>query len=659
MSRRRGWFAVSAKIVIVVTVLSACRTEPTGIDQAGEASPTVSESTGEEPEEIPKTVEVTRIVVETEVVEVAPTPTPGLREPKELVICIGQEPETLYPYGRARPSDAAEHIWHGLYEAMYTSLSYDYQARGLEKIPSLADGDAAIQPVTVLEGDTVFNVNDDVVRLTEGVRVRTFEGEAVTFDGTPITVPQMVVQFALRPLVWSDGTAVTAADSVYSYELAVDTNTPIPKRIFERTASYEATGDLEITWTGIPGYLTPDYFTNIWTPYPRHYWGEFTAAELLDAEESNLKPLSHGPYVLEEWVAGDHITLVKNDNYYLVDQGQPQIDTVRFNFIPNSSQLIAQLLSGQCDIGTHDGLSRIDAEPLLDAEERGLLLPYFQTGTVFEHIDFGINSVEEYALTRPDWFQDPRVRQAIVMCTDRQGMIDQVMFGRSQVIHGYVPSIHPLYPQDATEWPYDVASANQLLDSLGYLDANEDGIREDPGSGAPFEVTLLGALGNEVDEQVAGLFQEDLVDCGIAVALSFIHSDEYFADGPDGPLFGRRFDLAAFPWLISVEPNCSLYLSSRTPGPENNWNRSYNNNTGFSDEAFDDACTKALASLPGTAEYEQNHKQALRLWSQQVPIIPLFMRLKVAAARPEVLNFVVDSTQSSELWNLYELDMVE
>ncbi|MGD8586300.1 MAG: hypothetical protein PVJ75_13205, partial [Chloroflexota bacterium] len=192
-----------------------------------------------------------------------------------------------------------------------------------------------------------------------------------------------------------------------------------------------------------------------------------------------------------------------------------------------------------------------------------------------------------------------------------------------------------------------------------YLDSDEDGIREDPGSGAPFKVTLLGALGNDVDEQVAEMFQEDLVQCGIEVAVSFIRSDDYFADGPDGKLFGRQFDLAAFPWLISIEPNCALYLSSRTPGPENNWNRNYNNNTGFRNDEFDAACSQALASLPGTDEYVQSHQEALRIWSEQLPIIPLFMRLKVAATGPGVLNFGTDPTQSSELWNLYELDLQE
>jgi peptide/nickel transport system substrate-binding protein len=122
-------------------------------------------------------------------------------------------------------------------------------------------------------------------------------------------------------------------------------------------------------------------------------------------------------------------------------------------------------------------------------------------------------------------------------------------------------------------------------------------------------------------------------------------------------LFGRQFDLAAFPWLISFEPNCALYLSTEIPGPDNNWNFKYNNETGFQNDDFDAACEAARAALPGTPEYEQSHREALTIWSQQVPIIPLFMRLKVAATRPGVQNFLIDPTEPSDLWNIYEIDI--
>ncbi len=39
-------------------------------------------------------------------------------------------------------------------------------------------------------------------------------------------------------------------------------------------------------------------------------------------------------------------------------------------------------------------------------------------------------------------------------------------------------------------------------------------------------------------------------------------SSEWFADGPDGELFGRTFDLGEFAWLTGVEPACNLYLGT-------------------------------------------------------------------------------------------------
>jgi peptide/nickel transport system substrate-binding protein len=111
-------------------------------------------------------------------------------------------------------------------------------------------------------------------------------------------------------------------------------------------------------------------------------------------------------------------------------------------------------------------------------------VPYFQTGTVYEHMDFNIHPYGDYANTRYNWFEDASVRQAMTMCTDRQGMVDNIMFGRSEVIHTYIPSVHPLYPEGLTEWPYDVDAANALLDEAGYDQRDADGFRLDPNGAA-------------------------------------------------------------------------------------------------------------------------------------------------------------------------------
>ena len=170
----------------------------------------------------PPAVEVTRVV--TQVVELTPAPpTPGAPRAKELVICMAQEPPTVYVYGETMLT--AQAIRHALYTNYITNLAYDYQADGLEKIPSLADGDAVINVVEVVAGDVVRRADDTVGPLAVGDTLVAADGRTVTFDGAPIATHQMVVNFAMRPTVWSDGTPVSAADSVYSFNLAADPDT--------------------------------------------------------------------------------------------------------------------------------------------------------------------------------------------------------------------------------------------------------------------------------------------------------------------------------------------------------------------------------------------------------------------------------------------------
>lgn len=650
MFTQKRWAVIAIFVLLAVVALAAC--QPTVQEKIVEVTRVVTETVEVEGE----TVEVTVIVTEEITEIVTATAEPAVAQPKDLIICMAQEPETLYQYGTNMLVKAA--VLHGVYENLYTSLSYGYQPQGLAKLPSLADGDAVITSVEVAAGDMFADKDGNVVAWGEGVIARASDGTEVTFDGNPVMVDQMTVNFTLNPWVWEDGTPVTADDSVYSFEVASDPDTPSSKFLIERTASYEATGDLTVAWTGVPGWRDSTYFLNIWAPLPRHAWGSFTAAELVEAEESNRMPLSNGAFRIAEWVAGDHITLVKNENYYRASEGFPKVDSVTYKFIPDTNALVAQLLAGQCDIGTQDGMDVGQSPFLIESESQGLLVPYFQTGTVFEHIDFGINPVDEYAATRPDWFEDVRVRQAMTMCTDRQGMVDNIFYGRSEVIHTYIPSVHPLYADGLTEWPYDVEAANALLDEVGYVDSDGDGIREYT-DGTPFKVQLGTTSGNEMRQQLTQIFKENQAQCGVEVELYYLPASEWFADGPEGPVFGRKFDLAEFAWLTGVQPSCDLYLTTQIPGdPEagySGWGGS--NDSGWSNADYDAVCQTALGSLPGTPEYEENHKEAQRIFSQEVPVLPLFLRLKVAAARPEVTNFGVDPTENSELYNLYTIGL--
>ena len=66
---------------------------------------------------------------------------------------------------------------------------------------------------------------------------------------------------------------------------------------------------------------------------------------------------------------------------------------------------------------------------------------------------------------------------------------------------------------------------------------------------------------------MAAQMQAWLAQCGVQVDLVTQTLQEYLAAGPDGAVFGRRFDLALLAWSSAAEPPCQLYLTSEIPGP--------------------------------------------------------------------------------------------
>ncbi len=624
----------------------------------------------------PTTVTVTRIVVETAVpetifiAEAAEPEETATAEPeprKDMVVCVSQEPATLYPYGGAMAVETA--ILHAIFENNYTTLSYAIQPQGLAAIPSLAGEGAALRQIPVEAGQLVVDADGDITVLAEGVTILNAKGEEIAFDGAPVEMNQLTVDFTMKQRYWADGEPVTAADSVYSFQLDANPDTPTLKFVTARTASYEATGELSVRWVGLPGFRDADYALRFWPPLPSHLWSDYTAAELLTEPLSSHQPIGDGPFMLTEWAAGDYLRLEPNPYYYRANEGLPYLDSVTFRFLPSADRVIADLLAGRCDLATPIDLDMAHTPLLLAAETNGLIRPYFQMGTVYEHIDFGVNSWQYYGDGdgRPDWFEDVRVRQAMTLCTDRQGMIDDILYGRSMLLHSYIPSAHPLFPGDLAEWPHDIQAANALLDEAGYLDNNNDGVREDPLTGAPFRVTL-GAGANAMQQQIAQHFQADMRHCGIDVQPYFLPDAEWYANGPDSPLFGRRFDLGEFAWMTNREPSCFLYASWEITGPDTEINRAAGqpyggwdgaNETGWWNPEFDAACETAVRTLPGQPAHEEAHQQAQRIFAENLPVIPLFPRLKVAAAQPNVSNLKINPTQSSALWNLYEINIQE
>ncbi|MEA3341945.1 MAG: ABC transporter substrate-binding protein [Chloroflexota bacterium] len=571
-----------------------------------------------------------------------PSPTP---EPKILTVCLPDEPDSLYLYGSH--SLAAQHIWQAIYDGPLDSRAYAHQPVILTGLPSLANGSAVVETVTVQAGDRVLAAGGEVVELAPGVTVEDAGGQRVTFDGDPIPMERMVVTFTLRPnLRWADGAPLTAGDSVFSFELAADPATPTDKQIIARTAGYRAAGARTVVWSGVPGLLDHFYHLNFWHPLPRHAWGGVPAADLLNAEGATRRPLGWGAFVIREWVRGDHLTAMRNPFYFRAAEGLPHLDEITFRFIPDPTKLAQELLAGRCDVVTHDATDAVLAALPNQPPVETFAVP----DSGWELLAFGISPARGY--DRPDFFEDVRVRQAIARCIDRQALAERVL-------HGYLPPGHPLYAGDAlTAWEHDPPAGQSLLANAGWYDEDGDSVREAhniPGiaDGTPFQVSYH-TTDDPLRVQTAHLVRENLAECGIRVSVETMPPETLFAPGPEGALFGRRFDLTQFSWRIVPDPLCDLFLSSQIPDA-GRWDRP--NVAGFLDDEYDTACLAALAAFPGSAEYAAAHAEAQRIFSERLPALPLFQRQKITLARAVVVGLSPDSTQPSELWNIEQLDL--
>jgi len=598
------------------------------------------------------------------------TPTVTQAPPRTLTICLGQEPPSLYPVGNV--SSAARSVLAAVYDGPIDSLGYEHQPVILQRLPSLENGDAAIEVVSVYVGDEVVDADGLPVTLAPGVRVRPAgcrsDACAITFDGTAeIQMDQMVVNFMLLPdLQWSDGVPLTAEDSAYSFSLSASPQTRVSKYLVDRTQSYEAVDNLTAQWWGKPGYIDPTYFLNFWTPYPRHLWASFSPEELADTDVASLTPTGWGPYIIQEWVDGEHIALSRNPLYFRTGEGLPKFEFLTFRFTPDPEAAISALLAGQCDLLDPSVHLEGQVALLRSMAEQEQLQALFTTTAVMEQLAFGIRPASyDYGYTagidRPDFFSDRRVRQAVALCIDRQAVVANVLYGLSSVPDSFLPADHPLFNPQVTHYGYDLAAASQLLEQAGWRDVDNDPAtpRQAWGvqnilAGTAFTVNYY-TTGAAQRIQVATLIAESLTACGIQVNVQYLEATTLYASGPEGFLFGRNFDLAEFAMgSTATEMPCTWLTSAEVPAVVNNWVGT--NLSGYINPAYDEACRLAEQSLPGETAQVTGFQDTQAIFAQEVPILPLYWRLKVAAARPDLCHYDLDPSTVSELWNLEMFD---
>jgi len=588
------------------------------------------------------------------------TPNP---EPLRVLTICSQEPASLFLLRDG--TSAARSILQAIYDGPIDLLNFDVQPVILEQIPSVQNGGARLEPVDVSPGELIADAQGNWITMAEGVLYKPSGcidlSCALPYEGQdPVKMDALVLQFHLLPgIQWSDGLPLTAADSVFSFEVFSRLNQNTLPEMIRFTESYTALDDRTVEWKGVPGYVgsIPSKFIS---PLPAHQLDQFDTETLLTSALTNRTPIGWGPYIIDEWVDGDHITLNRNPNYFRAAEGLPHFDHLVYRFMSSGDEAIDALLVGECDFVDRTLLHDEHIDRLKQAQGAGNLTFVVQTGTAWELAAFGIDTLN---LQRVDLFGNKQVRQAIAMCIDRQKIVDELLFGVSLVPDSYIPPNHPLF-QSQTRLEFSPERAGELFTTAGWMDTDADpqtprtaqGIPGIP-DGTPFEFTYL-VPSDAQRPKVAGIIKEGLAQCGIGVEVIPENWDGLMKPGPEGPLFGRQFEMAQFAWVASIEPACYLFSSDEIPGPypahPKGWGGG--NLTGYSSLEFDEACRQAKSALPGSEIYIENHTRAQAIFMDELPVIPLYQHIGLVAMGPDLCHVVIDPATQSALSHLELLD---
>ena len=599
------------------------------------------------------------------------TPQPSFTStpsPRTLTICLGQEPNTLYPFGNLNA--AAQSVLAAIDDGPIDTIGYTYQPVILQKLPSIADGDATITQVSVNDGSEIVDADGNLTALSNGTSVRPSgcrsDGCAVTYSGSALQMDQMSVTFHLRPdLTWSDGTPLTADDLVYGYQIISNDSSSPFKFLADHTQSYTATDMTTLQWTGLPGFIDPTYFTDFFAPAPKHAWDKFGATGLSQVDVASHIPMGWGPYMIQNWAIGDHITLTKNPYYFRASEGLPKFDTLTFRFIPDPNTAISQLTSGGCDI--LDPSINLDSQVALlqQMQDAHQIQAFFTPTSTIEWLGLGINPAaydggNRSVKNRPDFFADPRTRQAIALCLDRQKVADTVLFGQSSVPKSFVSTGDPLYVDKLSTYEFNPDTGSRWLEQIGWKFVNGDNssVRRavsvaNVAVGTPLILDYV-TTPSVQRRQIVDILSQSLAQCGIGINVQYKSQQEMYAPGPNSPLFGRSFDLAEYALRnTGIQPPCGWFASSEIPNAVNHWIGV--NVSGYSNPDFDTACSAAQASLPGEQAYTDSYHQTQSIFASDLPCHSVVFRIGVAAARPDLCHFNLDPT-ANPMWNIEAFD---
>jgi peptide/nickel transport system substrate-binding protein len=304
-----------------------------------------------------------------------------------------------------------------------------------------------------------------------------------------------------------------------------------------------------------------------------------------------------GPFQLAEWKKGEYISLTKNPNYW--EEGLPYLDEVRAFVVPDDNARILQLQGGEIDAMYDVPSSRV---PELKQDAALKVIEFPSTYILFVTLN-----------NRNPPFDDVNARLALNHATDRQTLIDVVLFGAGTEATTFMPRGALYWNDELPGFPYDVEKAKQLLAQS----KTPDGFTvKFTFQGGDAEAAQLGAVLKDLWSQIGVNLELEPVEQGVYSAAYDEHTFETMYTG----------------WTNDIIDPDELVSYAILPESSENYQTGWNNQ-----EAMD-------LAQQGRAELDPAKRKEIYFRIQEIfntdsPMVLLYQKPYVEVMTTKVHNF--------------------
>jgi len=485
--------------------------------------------------------------------------------------------------------------------------------------------------VVSLFGEGLVSVNEK----GEYVPVLAKELPTVSEDGLVVTWK------LLEGVKWSDGSDFNCDDVKFTMEGALSDLSQVSASGYRDIESLECPDPYTVVAT----------FGEVYAPYLRlfSYTVPDTAGALEDMEswDMNRNSIGTGPFMLTEWVPGDHLTFSKNPYYR--EEGKPYLDSVIIKILP--SREVGMQLLGTGEIHALWDLTEANFPELQQLEGQGVSFVSTVTGEN-ELLSLNFRANDGTAPADPSTAPHPilydlKVRQALQYAIDKQQIVDALLYGNVNAGNSAVPVGTFACPQPVSE--FSLEKANALLDEAGWT-VGADGIREK--DGVRMSLKIATTTGNQLREQTEQVLAEMLKAAGIELVIENVPSDVLFAGWEsDGMRDHGTYDIVMYTTGPSTDPDSHLYSSfhsSEIPTADNegtgaNFSRYIN--------ADVDAWLDEAGTITDTAARKELYCNVIKQVNADLPRIYLYERLSIMGHRNEFQGLKISPTFVDFAWD--------